>query len=275
MFVLAIVSIRDRARRIPFDRHAPGTGSYIVHRGSAARRELSKFTRGNTSCSPSKPCGSVLRCVHCSIYRLAERESDLREALRVAPGVAFVTFTKAHRSAPLNEEWDELSGICREFTERGSWSRFKKRHGITGYAFAEETTVSPVGWHVHLHAVFILDHKPSLRAFRKLQEALKGRWITAASTGGSQASLGRQTVALVPNTDREVIAGYLTKQNLLRNEKRDNAVPPGWLLKQSYEDFNDLDTYLLWHEYVTAAKGRTLIRQYGTARGTAAKVIAR
>jgi len=256
-------------RRISFDRPS-STRSFIVHRESAALGVLAHYTRGDTSCSPQRPCDSVLRCVHCSVYRLAERKADLGEALRAAPGVAFVTFTKGRVSDALADEWDVLDAVRARFTERGTWSRFKKRHAITGYAFATEVTHSSAGWHVHLHGVMTLGEKPAPKAFSALKAALVARWVAAAARSGAIASERHQDVKEVPNVDRDEIAGYLTKQNLLRSGSEGGSVPPGCFLKRSQEDSSDLDAFVLWHEYTTGARGRTFIAQFGSARAARA-----
>lgn len=263
---MTILPTRRHARRVPFVRAAPC--SFIVNGENAALiGALARYTRGDTKCSPKWTCDCVLQCVHCSLYRLAEREADLRKALRVAPAVVFVTFTFSHRSPALRDEWDQLDAIRAGLTERGSWSRFKKRHGITGYAISSDITRSPDGWHPHMHAVFVLNAPPTPKAFRKLQKALTARCVTSASKVGTVAAVRHQDISQIPNTDHKFVLDYMTKLSLLRNEIEDGSAPPGYFLKRTYEDFSDLDSFLLWYEYKAAAKGRTLISQYGSARG--------
>lgn len=214
-------------------------------------------------CRPGQTCGSTLRCVLCSLYRMAERRADLSAALRAAPDAVMVTLTYAHGSAPLSEELDALDGILARFTKRGDWSRFQKRHGVTGYAVAREITYNATGWNVHVHLIVSLTSERDAAATHGLQSALTRRWCAAAAWSGYEAAEQRQAYSWM-GTDftAEDMSEYVTKQNLLHraSESARGRYPADLLAGAAVGDYADLDLY---REYLDAVRGRGLLRSHG------------
>jgi len=211
-----------------------------------------------------RTCDSVLRCVLCSLYRLAERRADLTAGLRYAPDAALVTLTRSHGVRPLAEEWDTTESILRKFTNRSDWSRFQKRHDITGYSISVETTGSANGWHVHVHALLAFGHRLDPGAVERLTTAVSTRWCNAAALIGHHADRNLQTVEMIrTRSDREQAAEYVTKQHLLHRapSSRVGRYPADLLAGAKSGDADDIELY---REYLNAAFNRDFIRAYGT-----------
>jgi hypothetical protein len=215
-----------------------------------------------------RTCDSSLRCVTCSVYRLAERREALRSGLRDAPDAASLTLTRSHGSAALAEEWDVTQLILGRLTHRSDWSRFKKRHGIDGYAFAIETTLNDLGWNVHVHGLLTFERPLGQEAVGVLRTGLAVRWCRAAASVGYGALDANQTVSMLRTEDERLEAAvYVTKQSLPhRAPASKRGRYPADLLAAAYAgDADDLDQYT---EYLAAAFSRSLIRSYGRLSAT-------
>jgi hypothetical protein len=194
--------------------------------------------------------------------------------MRAAPDAAMVTLTRSHSFSPLMDDWNATESVLRRFTDRGSWSRFKKLHGIDGYARAVEVTHSASGWNVHLHMLLTFSRKLTPDAETSLTKEIKTRWCAAAAFAGQIAAVGNQTVRICrTQKDREDAAVYITKQHLLH-------LAPDWkkssypadLLAGAFD--GDVDDCLNYREYLTAAKGRTQIRALGRLSSTTRSKVA-
>lgn len=188
--------------------------------------------------------------------------------MRSAPDAAIVTLTRSHSISPLQDDWNSTESLLRRFTDRGSWSRFKKMHGIDGYAPAVEVTHSDSGWNVHLHMLLTFSRKLTLDAETNLTRQVKTRWCAAADFVGQITTVERQTVRMCrTQEDREDAVAYITKQHLMH-------LAPDWkpgrypadLLAGAFD--GDVDDGLSYREYLTAAKGRTQIRALGRLSST-------
>lgn len=248
-------------------------------RGTSLLNTLDWYLKAYLADSPMSRCGirpggkgvpqycrSFYRCVRCSVYRLAEKRSDLGKALEGVHSVAFLTLTQAHHSGGLREEWDALDATLRQFTEKGSWSRFKKRHAISGYSVTVEITRSSQGWNPHSHMLLAFSRGVPPGAMDGLVTALKARWVAAATRVGNEASAGLQALRMIPMDERRDIARYVTKQSLLHPGKRGEGQTPGDLLRLAHE--GDALALALFLEYLDAAYKKPLIRRYGSLSPT-------
>lgn len=108
--------------RVPFDRRTDDPRALVLKESGryAALDTLNRALAENNTirlCRPRFECDSPLKCVTCSVYRLAERRADLQAALRGAPAAVMVTLTTAHGHLPLAAEWTELEKILIRFTD--------------------------------------------------------------------------------------------------------------------------------------------------------------
>lgn len=264
-----MLSLPRRApARVPFDRRTDDPRALVLKESGryAALDTLNRaLVKSNTIrlCRPRFECDSPLKCVTCSVYRLAERRADLQAALRGAPAAVMVTLTTAHGHLPLVTEWTEIEKILRRFTERGDWSRFKKMHGIDGYAVTTEQTHNRNGWNVHLHLILTLGHQPTPGAAQALQDAIRRRWCRAAAHTGHEALEDLQTFSWMrPDFDADDMAEYVTKQNLRRlSTDPARSRYPGDLLAGALDgDVGDMQQY---RQYLDAATNRSISRAYG------------
>ncbi|MFJ4161301.1 hypothetical protein [Microbacterium testaceum] len=174
-----------------------------------------------------------------------------------------VTLTISHGHDALSSQWIEFDKILARFTDRGDWSRFKKNHGVTGHAVVTEIKHNRNGWNVHAHLILTLDHQPSPEASDRLQDAVRARWSTRADRLGHTALPSRQAFSWMSyDFTASTMAEYVTKQNLLHHAPDPHAGRyPADLLAGAQQ--GDADDYDLYAEYLDAATGHALIRQYG------------
>ena len=269
---------RNRAQVPEF---GPGPLVLIESGGNASLLALDAFNREFSThksirlcCSSQSEngkrftCDSILRCVVCSIYRLAERRADLLAGMRSAPHAALVSLTRSHGLEPLQENWDTTEAALRQFSKRGDWSRFQKRHNVTGYALAVEVTLSDLGWNVHVHMLVTFSHKLSPEAQAAFRDAVSARWCTAVAFVGNYAHAARQEVEFCPTgDDLERVVKYVTKQNLLHcaPDSNQGRYPADFLAGAAR---GDVDEAQLYREYLDAAFGRPPVRAYGQLSST-------
>ncbi|WP_295852028.1 hypothetical protein [uncultured Microbacterium sp.] len=195
---------------------------------------------------------------------MAERQSTLAAALRVAPAAVLVSLTFRHGNKPLADEWHDMHSIVTRFTKRGDWSTFQKRSGITGYSFSEELTKTLDGWNPNAHMILTLDQEPSPAGRRCLQQAVTARWGRAARHQGHEAAERLQTFSWMrDDLSADDMAEYVTKQTLTKHAPETKLGRyPGDLLAGAQA--GDADDLLAYREYLDAARHRGLVRQYGT-----------
>lgn len=256
------------ASRAKYER--PPSLRFLVIKESAQNASSDEWNRAlvddNTVrlCRRGHECDSTLRCVACSVFRMAERRSTLAAALRVAPAAVMVSLTFRHGNRPLADEWHDMHSIVTRFTKRGDWSNFQKRNGITGYSFSEELTKTLDGWNPNAHLILTLDQEPSPAGRRRLQQAVTARWVRAARHLGHDAAERLQTFSWMRHDlSADGIAEYVTKQTLLKHAPETKVGRyPGDLLAGAQA--GDADDLLAYREYLDAARHRGLVRQYGT-----------
>jgi hypothetical protein len=107
-------------------------------------------------------CGSVWACPVCVEKIQAKRRDELVKVCDVAAArgctPVLVTLTLRHtRADPLVEVWDDLSKAWAAVNRSGPYRRGREAWGYVGHVRATEVLVGPNGWHVHAHALFVLD----------------------------------------------------------------------------------------------------------------------
>lgn len=231
-------------------------------------------------------CGSLWVCPTCSARILHERQDDIARALRAhqadrAAGrqVAFLTLTMRHRRGQrLADLWDALGYAWAAVTGGKTWQTESARHGLTGWVRVVEVTHGRNGWHVHVHALLLLDRADNggqvtpaeLDSWRR---TIAARWSRALERKGLAPALARaQDMQLVADA-ADPLAAYFTKQtdstpDDLARELTQSAAKVGktrspWRILDGVAA-GDADELALWHEYEKASKGR---RQMTWSRG--------
>ncbi|RZT87105.1 hypothetical protein EV383_4012 [Pseudonocardia sediminis] len=125
-------------------------------------------------------CGSTWSCPVCARKIAGERAEDLRQVVKAAAehngAAAMITMTLRHnRSHSLRACWDALSYAWSKVTSGKHYVAEQGQFGIVGWARCVEVTYGETsGWHVHLHALVILDSPTS----PEMLDELAGRWWT-------------------------------------------------------------------------------------------------
>jgi hypothetical protein len=131
-------------------------------------------------------CASVWACPCCAAKISEHRRGDLVrlvEAHRATGGaVVLVTRTFPHSLT------DSLTGLLgklayaeNKYRQGNPWKRIVARFGIVGTVRAVECTYGANGWHPHIHELVFLKAPVSNP---DLQDALYGRWLSAATRAG-------------------------------------------------------------------------------------------
>lgn len=134
-------------------------------------------------------CGSVWACPVCSAHVGEERAGEIREALakHTAAGgsAAFATFTVSHAHEDSLET--VLAGFLaafRSLTSKPSYARLRGRWGVLGFVRVLEVTYGRNGWHVHVHALYLLRDPQDEAAVARLEGELYPLWEAAAAKHG-------------------------------------------------------------------------------------------
>jgi hypothetical protein len=110
-------------------------------------------------------CGSIWGCPVCAAKIAARRAIELEQLLSwaTAPAqgysVAMVTLTVRHHSGDrLKDVWDAINKGWAAITSGRAWLRIQDAVGFVGWVKAVEVTHGRNGWHVHIHALMIMEH---------------------------------------------------------------------------------------------------------------------
>jgi len=137
-------------------------------------------------------CGSPWCCPVCARKIGAQRSGELRrvlEAVSVAQGsAALVTFTMRHHAGQrLPELWAALSGAWGAVTSGRGWAAEQQRYGVLGWVRTVEATHGSAGWHLHVHALLVLDGPVSTELVAELGTRMFRRWDRALGRHGLSA----------------------------------------------------------------------------------------
>lgn len=224
-------------------------------------------------------CGSVWACPVCNAKVMVRRALEIGGAVAAWQALGgqsiFMTFTmRHHRGQRLGELWEALSGAWGRVTSGKYWQAEKREHGIAGWLRVVEVTTGENGWHVHIHALLMVEQlKPS--TVRDLHSSMFGRWSRALVRAGLAAPLlVGQDAHVVTGPADEALAEYFTKsvdqvhrigleltQTQSKAARTAYSTRSTWGLLDDVEESGDLDGWLEWER---ESKGR---RQLTWARG--------
>jgi hypothetical protein len=236
-------------------------------------------------------CGSTWACPVCSEKIQAARNDEVARALEVAHArgwvAAFVTLTVRHsRRHSLAGVWSAVSAGWRSATSgsRSEWEADRAAYGVKGYIRLTEVTHGRNGWHVHIHALVLLDPAASrvadlnddgrlhLRDVQALGDSMFRRWsrgVKSVGKGYAPAKRHGVDVRLVTD-DGHDLAAYFAKNvyavkssasaaadvtsSHTKTARQGNVTPFGILARLvANGEARDL---ALWHEWEAASKGK-------------------
>lgn len=264
-------------------------------------------------------CGSTWACPVCSAKIAAERQAEVETAVRRwqerGGGVIFGTATMRHwQRHRLGDLWDALSSAWHEVTSGASWTRWQEGcgHGVPvervvrrgarkGDVVVEERlpwlrtvecTVTPNGWHLHVHFLMFVDRPVTDATAEELSEPMWQAWRSGVKAAGLPAPVrrpGREGVGFQGGWDvqavgpgeLDAIGQYFTKAvydgaqlaalEVARGDLKDgrgagSRTPFGLLRSLVGHELVgddgqrfaavDADDLALWSEWEQASKGR-------------------
>lgn len=126
-------------------------------------------------------CGSVWSCPVCAEKIQARRREEILSLITAAEAkgcsVVLVTLTMRHNAGDrLADLWDDLSGAWAAVNRDGTYRRHRDLYGQVGWLRAVETTRGDNGWHVHIHALIVVEGRCSQDRAELLGELLWAPW---------------------------------------------------------------------------------------------------
>nr|CRY96442.1 hypothetical protein [uncultured prokaryote] len=242
-------------------------------KGEGVRLVIDSGT-GRGAYSGLKTCGSVWACPVCSRAIWARRADQLTEVLtatKQAGGSALlVTLTMRHdRSQPLHLLWSALSAAWRSVKQSGAVRRTLDGLGGTITTVRRvEATHGDNGWHLHIHAIVLLNEQIDESQSAAIAAAYLGPWQRTLKVHGCapSATHGVDVKLLDLAAPARAVAGYITARSTpeaLAGELTDamggkrarqgNRTP--WEILQAAMG-GDNRSRALWHEWELASKGK-------------------
>lgn len=218
-------------------------------------------------------CGSVWACPVCASKIAAHRGAELGNVLQLAQDqgktVAMVTLTVRHkRGDGLKAVWDAVAHGWNRITSGKPWGKMQAQHGVVGWARAVEVTHGSNGWHVHVHAVLVLDQPGEVNAVR-LGERMFARWSAGLEAKGfsAVAASGGLDVS-VSKSAADQLGRYLAKMGgqsvdhlaleathgAFKRARASNRSP--FQIAKDFLATGDLSDLAIWREWESASKGR-------------------
>lgn len=199
--------------------------------------------------------------------------------------VVFATFTLAHnRNQTLRHLWDSVAKCWHGVTAGNPWVRAKSKYGIAHWVKSTEVTHGANGWHVHVHAVLLLNQPLTQSSQTALHSWLYGRWAKKAVKLGLKAPTRKHGVDIRQiggsTTDQSAkVAAYLVKGALNGLGKEITGGANKTARKTSRTPFQILESIghttkgtkeykrlvKLWHTWEDVSNGR---RQIAWSRGS-------
>jgi len=230
-------------------------------------------------------CGSVWACPACARKILARRAQELGQAVelwdRAGGSVAMVTLTMRHdRGDALADLWDSLSDAWGAAWQTRRTKTVKPLAGVKGWARCVEATHGANGWHLHIHALVLLEHADRAD---QLGRAMFDGWSARLQRRGLRAPIadsgGLDVKVLDVGKAAERIGDYLAKGTLpvsdglsaareltghaTKRARRRNRTPFAILADvAAHDDAGALRDrayrrdVALWHEWEDASRGR-------------------
>lgn len=227
-------------------------------------------------------CGSVWSCPVCSAKIMARRALEIGVALLAWENrggqVAFGTFTMwHHKGMRLADVWAAIGKSWATLTSGKAWKSWAKRLGLVGVIKVVEVNYGPNGWHVHIHAVYLVGGGVSQDRLNEFREWAYAKWARALERAGYPGALdlGQDLEFLDSLVAIERVSEYISKATPCMRPARKigleltgqqtkkarfaHSTYPAWQLLEEFAVSYDADTLDLWHEYERASKGKQQI----------------
>lgn len=219
-------------------------------------------------------CGSVWACPVCNAKVMSRRalEIGLAIAAHQAQGgaVIFQTLTmRHHRGQALAGLWDALQGGWASLRAGKVWKRRSGVLGLRGYIRAVEVTDGPNGWHVHIHALLLVDGAVTRDQVDDFAGWAHGKWSRALVRQGLDAPLPvGQLARLVTGPADADLSAYLSKstdlgleltQSQSKRARSAHGTSPVWEQLTAAIEQGDADALDRWHEWEKGSHGRRQI----------------
>lgn len=213
-------------------------------------------------------CGSVWHCPLCSRVVSATRRDEMNRLLRWARTRGFVplllTLTGRHRRAdPLPQLLEGMKSAKKRFHQSRDWRAIKGQIG--GHVTATELTHGRNGWHLHYHALLLVDAADE-EAAKALLQGLRTVWERALAREGLDCNSHGFDLQGASHAGDYVAkwgaAEELTLSGSKKSRDRDKGRTVWELLAEAAE--GDAIAAARWREYALAFKGR---RQLVWSRG--------
>jgi hypothetical protein len=159
-------------------------------------------------------CGSVWSCPVCASKVAARRAIELEALLSTAEArgkrIAMVTLTvRHHKGDTLRDVWDAVAKGWAAITRGRAWVNVQRIVGLVGWVKAVEVTVGKNGWHVHVHALMILD---DVDALGLLTDHVWTAWLKGIESVGFTALRHQGGLDVAVSDGRgSALADYITK----------------------------------------------------------------
>lgn len=234
-------------------------------------------------------CGSVWACPVCSAKisgRRAEQIQDLLYRWKSQTGgrVVMLTFTVRHNASDsLKSVWDAVSKGWRAASNGKHWDALQRVHGTPMVSRGVERHRVPLirvvevthgknGWHVHVHALALVNANTTAEDVDGITRTLWGRWNAAVEragfAGGSFAACEGHLVT--PGTETNALSEYFTKAvyevtlGATKDAHGDNLTPFGILRsimrhragELELDDAEFLRLVRAWGEWEQGSRGR-------------------
>lgn len=243
-------------------------------------------------------CGSVWACPVCSAKIMMRRAIDVGALLASwhAQGgrLMFATFTMRHRKGQgLRALWDGVQRGWARVTQGKGWVGDQARGSVAGWVRVVEVTYGANGWHVHVHAVFLVGPKATVDLVDGLHGSMVRRWSAGVVAAGfaSPLAIGQHARLVLDSHVRE-LAAYFSKavdlpgsgqgagdaparprtspgpgealaleltQTATKAARTAHGTLPPWRLLDDVLDDGDADALDRWHEWEDGSRGRRQI----------------
>jgi hypothetical protein len=206
----------------------------------------------------------------------------------------FSTFTMRHRKGQrLVDLWNGVQRAWARVTQGTSWVRDQRDGSIAGWVRVVEVTHGRNGWHVHVHAVFLVGPAATVDRVDSLHAAMFDRWRAGVVAAGFAAPLAiGQDARLVTDAHVAELAGYFAKsvdlpgsgqgaedararprtspgpgrslaleltQSQTKAARSAHGTLPPWRLLDAVLDDGDADALDRWREWEAGSAGRRQI----------------
>lgn len=220
-------------------------------------------------------CGSGSSCPNCSAKIAFHRGKELGRILKLAEdqgkSIAMVTLTVRHkRGDSLKSLWDGVTHAWARVTSGKGWKASQERMGLVGWARATEVTHGKHGFHVHVHAVLVME-KRSHKEITEFGESMFGRWSAGLANKGftAVANSGGLDVSISAGS-AEQLGHYVTKMGgtaeklaleathgALKKARGENRSP--FQIIRDFFDTGDTQDLAIWLEWERGSKGRKML----------------